>query len=123
VSAIRATDSRAHAKAALCKVQTVPYRSSDSIKWRPSNVFLADSSLQHQVFNQSSDGVVRERRDDRCVHSKAAPEPACDVVFASALPCAELPRCGNALITRIKAQHHFTQADQIPHAIAFRFDL
>ena len=121
--AVRTTQRRANAEAALGEIQSVAHGAADSVIGRPADIFLADAALQHEVFDEAADGIVRERGDDRGVHSKAALESAGDVVFAAAFPGAEVARGGNALVAGIEAQHDFAQAHQVPHAFAFWLDV
>ncbi len=70
--------------------------------------------MQHEVFDEAADGVVRQSGDDRGAQAKTTAQAAGDVVLTAALPSAKGP-CGvNAVFTRIKTQHHLTQADTIP---------
>ena len=92
MAAIRTSHGRPRTETSLGKIQTVTDGPAHPVRWNPAHIFLADASLQHQVFDETSDGIVRERGDDRSVHPKAAPETAGDVVFTSALPCAKMTR-------------------------------
>ena len=49
-----------------------------------------DAALQHQVLDEPADVVVGQRGDDRGAQAEAAAQAAGDVVFAAALPRAEL---------------------------------
>jgi len=82
-----------------------------------------DPFLEHQVFDETSNRIVRKGGYDRRVHPKTTPEAAGDVVFASALPCAKMTRRGGTLVARVESQHDCTKADQVPHAAALRFDV
>jgi hypothetical protein len=46
-----------------------------------------------------------------------------DIVFAATFPNSEGARGCHAPIARIQSKHHFAQADQVPSANFFRFDL
>jgi hypothetical protein len=85
-------------------------------------VGLVHASLIDTVLYQAADRIVRNRRDDRGVHPKAAVKAAGDIVFAAPFPNAEGARSCHAPITRIQSKHHFAQADQVPSANFFRFD-
>jgi hypothetical protein len=119
VPTVGTAKSGANAKTALGEIQPVTHPATDPIIRFPANVVLADAALQHQVFDEATDWIVRQRSDDRGVHSKTALQAASHVVFAAAFPSAKMARGGNALIARIQAQHYFSQADQVPGALAF----
>src|SRR5437899_203808 len=111
VPAIRTSERSAHAKPTLGEIQPVADRASDAVVFDPADMAEIDAALKHQILDQASHGIVRERRDDRGVHAEAAAQAARHVVFATAFPGAEFARSGNARISRIEAQHHFAQAD------------
>ncbi len=116
MAAIRAAERGAHAEAALSEVQAVAGGAAYAVVLHPLHVRLIDAALQHQVFEQAAYGIVGERGDDGRLQSEAAPQPARDVVFAAALPHAELPRRRDADIAGIEPQHHFAERDQVPLA-------
>src|ERR1700687_6062553 len=119
VPAVGATYCCANAEATLGEIQPVPYSPAYAIIWRPANVLLADAPLQHEVFDQSSDGIVSERGHNGRIKTEAALEPAGYVVFAAAFPGTKMTSGGNASIAGIEAQHDFAQAHQVPPAFTF----
>src|ERR1700722_8163056 len=123
VSAIRATQRSPYPKPALGEIQTIAHGAAYSVKRRPAHIFLADPALEHEIFKQSSDAIIRQGSNDRSIHSETALQTASHVVFATALPRPKMAGRGYALVARIKAQHHFPQADQIPGTLRLRLDL
>src|SRR5580700_11544709 len=119
---IRTTKRRAQTEASLGKIQPVPHRPSHPVIRHPAYIFLADASLQHQVFDQPSNRIVRQSRYNRRVHPKGAPQAPGNVVFTSALPCTKMTGGRNAFIPRIEPQHDFTKTNEIPQAAILRFD-
>jgi len=82
----------------------------------------ADASLQHQIFQEAADCIVRKSSDDGCAHTKAAPQTAGDVVLAAALPGAKLARGGDPAISWIETQHDLAETYQVPFAAVFWSD-
>ncbi len=111
LAAIGTAEGRAQAEASFGKIQSIANGAADSVKRNPAHIFLTDASLEHQVFDETSDRIVSEGSDDRRVHAKASPEAAGYVVFASTLPYAKMTRRGDALVPWIEAQHDFAKAD------------
>src|SRR5215469_12468838 len=120
---VRAAKRRPDAKSSLGEIQTIAHRAAHAVVLYPAQVLKIYSPLQHEVFDQATDGVVGERRYDCGIQAKATPKPAGDVVFAAALPRAKLTRGGNAQVSGIQPEHDFTQTDKIPSALVLCFDL
>ena len=95
---------------------------ADAIVFNPANVRLIYIALVNQVLHQPPNRIVSERGHDGSVHAKAPPQTSGDVVFAAAFPNAKAARRGYTAFARIEAQHHLTQAHQVPATILFRFD-
>jgi hypothetical protein len=123
MTTIRTSEWRSQPEASLRKIQSVADAPAHPVKRHPSHILLTNASLQHQVFDKTSNRIVGEGGYDRRVHPKAASQAAGDVVFAATLPHAKMTRRGDALVPRVEAQHDFTEADQVPHATTLRFDL
>ena len=81
MAAIRTTQRRTQSESSLGKIQPVADRPANSVKRHPPHIFLTDASLQHQVFDETPNGIVREGRHDRRIHAKAASEAPGNVVF------------------------------------------
>src|SRR5579864_3543257 len=64
LSAVGTSHGRANTEAALGEVQPIARRPADSIKRYPANILLADASLKHQIFHETSDGIIGEGSDD-----------------------------------------------------------
>ena len=92
VPPVGASERRANAEAALGEIQAVADGAADAVIRGPADIFLADAALPHEVFDEAADGIVRERGDDRSIQAEAALETAGYVVFAAALPGAEMAR-------------------------------
>src|SRR5260221_8292026 len=123
MSAIGATQSGADAKPSLGKVQSVADGASHAVEGNPAHIFLTYAALKHQVFDEASDGIVREGSYDCCVHSEAASQAPGDVVLTSTFPRTERAGGGNALIAGIEPQHDFTETYQVPGAAGLRLDV
>src|SRR5271163_1433916 len=121
MTSIRTSQWRAQTEASLGEIQPVADRPPHAVIRHPANIFLADASLQHQVFNQPSNWIVRESRYNRRVHPKGAPQAASNVVFASTLPRTKMTGGRDAFIPGIESQHDFPKANEIPHAAVLRF--
>src|SRR5215467_319935 len=81
------------------------------------------AALQHQVFDQTSHRVVRERRNHRRLHPERPAQAPRHVIFPAAFPHAKLARSMDADVAGIEAQHDFTEAHQIPAAPFFGANL
>src|ERR1700728_1600476 len=119
MAAIRTSDWSAQTEASLGKIQAVADRASHAVEGGPAHIFLTNASLQHQVFDEASNWIVREGRDNRRVHAETAPKPASHVVFASTFPRAKMARRGDAPIAGIEAEHDFAETHQVPHTSGF----
>ncbi len=123
MAAIRTSEWSPQAKAPLGKIQPVADGRAYPVKRHPAHILLTDAALKHQVFDQTSNRIVRQRGYDPRVHRKATPEPAVDVVFASTLPRPKMTGRGDSFVARVESQHDFSEADQVPHAAVLRFDV
>ena len=114
---IRTTQSSANPKASLGEIQPVTHTTAHAVILDPFEMRLIDSALINQILNQTADGIVCQRGNDRGIHSETTPQSARDVVFATAFPNLKSARGVNAAIAWIEPEHHFAQADQIPTAL------
>jgi hypothetical protein len=57
--------------------------------------------LIDKILDQSAHGIVGKCSDDRAAQPEAAPQPARDVVFATAFPNSEVARRGDPRVARI----------------------
>ncbi len=62
------------------------------------------------------DRVVRDRGDERRAEPEAAAQAAGDVVLAAALPDLEAAGGADARVSRIQAQHHLAERDEVEAA-------
>ena len=120
---IRAAESRTDTETSFGEVQSIARGSADSVVRNPAHILLTHASLKHEIFDQTSNGIIRKSSDDGGVHSEAPLQAAGNVVFASTFPRTELARCRNPLIAGIEPEHDFAKAHQVPHALAFWFDV
>ena len=79
-----------------------------------------DATLEDQVLEQPSDGVVGERRHDRGAKAEAAPQPAGHVVLAAALGHGERAGRRDAPVAGVEAEHHLAQRDEVVAAVLGR---
>ena len=116
VAAVGAAGSRAHAEAALGKVEPVAHRAAHAVVWNPVEQRVIDAALQDEVFDQPADGVIGERGGNGGAQAETAAQAAGHVVFAAALPHLKLARGVDAAFAGIEAEHDFAQAQAIPAA-------
>jgi len=119
VAAVGTAQCRTHPKATLGKVHSVAHVAADSVVLDPFDVRLIDSALIDEILDEPADGIVRKRSHDRRIEAEASFETACYVIFATAFPDVETPRCVNSPVTGIEPQHHFAEADDVPFAVIF----
>src|SRR5215467_7775036 len=116
MTAVGTSSRSTQSEATFSKIQTVSCLPSDSIVLYPTNVRRVHPTLKNQIFYQVSNGVINQRGDNRGVHSKTSFQSARDVIFPPSFPRAEVSRAGNPVFSRIQAEHHFAQSNQIPSA-------
>src|SRR5206468_12120507 len=73
---------------------------------------------QDQILQQPAHVVVREGGHHRGPQAEAAAQATCHVVFAAALPCAEVAGRPDAPLARIQTQHHLAERHQVVPAVA-----
>src|SRR5215469_9523723 len=120
---IRASERRAHAEATLGEIESVSYRAPDAVIRNPSNQRRIDAALKDQIFDQTPYRIIGKCGDYRRIQTKAALQPAGDVVFPAPLPASAMPRGGDAPVTRIQTQHHLAERHEVPSAILSCVDL
>jgi hypothetical protein len=103
VTAIRAAKGGTHPETALGKVESVANGAANAIVRDPPKMFQVDSSLEHQIFDQTADGVIGKSADDSGIQPETTAKAAGDVVFASAFPSAKMAGSGDAVIAGIEA--------------------
>src|SRR6476646_10741505 len=123
VPPVRATESRAGTKTALREVQSVSHAAAHTVIIHPLHLPLINAALVEKILEQSPHWIVSNCGDDGRIEAKATLQPASYVVFASALGDRKGPSRGNAVIPRIKTQHHLAQTDQVPAMSRFWFDI
>src|SRR5580693_992610 len=101
--AIRTTECSANPETPLGKIQPIADASANPVIRHPTQVFLAHASLQHEVFHETTNRVIRECRHNRRVHAKTAPESTGYVVFASTFPRSKLTRCRYTIVPGIES--------------------
>src|SRR5256885_15864500 len=107
MATIVAADPNTRAEAALREVESIASFATHAVVLHPAQVRKVDTSLQHQVFEQTPDRVVGQRRDDRGSKTEAAAQATRHVVLASPFPGSKVPRRVDPALTRIEPQHHF----------------
>jgi hypothetical protein len=103
VTAIRAAQGGTYPETALGKVKSVANRAANAVVRNPPKMFEVDASLEHKIFDQAADGVIRKSGDDSGIQPEASAKAASDVVFASAFPRAKMAGSGDAVIAGIEA--------------------
>ncbi len=119
VAAVRTAQPGTYAKTALGKVESIAHGAAHAIIRSPDQMRKIDAALQHQVFQQPTDGIVGQRGHNGRAQPKAAAQPARHVVLTAALPSLKAARGGDASLARVQAQHHLAQTHQIPAAFFF----
>jgi len=118
VAAIHHAHATTHAETALQEINAVPGRAAYAVKLLPLHMRLVDTALEHEIFDQTADGIVHKRRYDAGSQAEATPQPARDVVLAATLPDAEVACAGDALLAGIEAQHDLAERNEVvPHSI------
>ena len=120
VAAVGAAGGRAHAEAALGKVEAVADGAAHAVVGNPFEQGSIHAALQDEVFDQAADGVVGQRGGDGGAQAEAAAQSAGHVVFAAALPHLKLARGVDAALAGIEAEHDFAQAQAVPAAVENR---
>jgi hypothetical protein len=123
VSSIGTTQSRAHAKPALCEIEAVSSLAPNSVVRKPLQARGVDTSLQNQIFNEPPNRVIGERCNNCGAQAKASSQSAGHVVFSTAFEHPKTARCRNSHLSRIKTQHDFAEAHEIPGNASLRRDL
>jgi hypothetical protein len=95
---------------------------ADTVVFDPADQRLVDAPLIDKILKEAADRIIGKGRDDGGVQTEAAFQSARDVVFAAAFTDFEGTRRGDAAVAGIKAQHDFTETDDVPAAIFLRFD-
>src|SRR5437762_14033608 len=114
---IGTTNRGAYAVTTFRKIQTVTGGAAYPVVLHPTHMRLINSALKHQIFDQPSDRVIGQRRDDCGVESEAPLQSARDVVFSAAFPYLKRARRMNVSRSGIETQHHLAEAYLVPAAI------
>src|SRR5579863_3544068 len=122
MSAIGAAHGGTQSEATFSEIQAIANGATDTVVGDPANIFLRYTALEHEVFNKSTDRIVGQCGNNCCIQPKAPPKASCHVIFAAAFPGAEMAGSRNSFVAWVKAQHHLTQTDEIPHTSRLRFD-
>src|SRR5579863_5251949 len=122
MSSIGAADCSTQSEAALGEIQAIANGAPDTVIRNPANISLRYTTLQHEIFDKSTDRIIGQGGNNRSFHAEAPPKAASDIVFAAAFPGAEMAGSRNSFVAWVKAQHHLTQTDEIPHTLRLRFD-
>src|SRR3989442_3738765 len=119
---IVASERSTHSEAALRKVEDVARSAADAIMFHPAHQRLVHAALINKILKKPADGIIGERGDDRGVQAETTFQPACDVVFPTALAHFKGSGGVDAPVARVEPHHDFTQADQVPSAVFLRLD-
>ena len=91
---------------------------ADAVVGHPAQVALVDAAAQDELLDETADGVVGERADERRAQAEAAPQAARHVVLAAALPDLEGARGRDPALAGIEAQHDLAEGHEVPAAVA-----
>src|SRR6267143_4286893 len=111
-----------HAEAALRKIEAVARGAAHAIVLHPAHQRLVHAALVNEILKEPPDRIIGERRDDRGVQAETTLQPACNVVFPSALAHFKGSRRGNAPVARVEPHHNLAQTNEVPVAFFLRFD-
>src|SRR5262249_28948576 len=103
------------------EVQAVANLAPDAVELDPAEVREVDATLQQQIFDEPTDRVIRQCRDDCRALPEAAAQPARDVVLPAAFINAKGAGGMDAAFPWIKAEHDFAQADLVEAALGCGF--
>ena len=123
MAAVSATGGPANPEAFLSEVQAVSRLPAETIKWSPPDVAGVDASLQDEILEQPSHGIVDRGGNDTASQSEAAAQSPHDVVFSASLPGPEVPGGMNPLVAGIETNHDLAEGCRIPAAFGCRFQL
>src|SRR6266481_9520990 len=122
VPAIVTSQRRAHAEAALRKIEAVARRAAHAIVFHPTYQRLVYPALVNEILKKLPNWVIGECCDNRGVQAETSLQPARDVVFSAAFANLKGSRRCNAPLAWIQPHHDLAQADQVPVAFFFRLD-
>src|SRR6185295_10073883 len=105
------------------KIQADARVAAQAVELAPDDLRGVDSALHHQVFDQPTQIVDRQRGDGGGALAPALAHGARDVVFAAAFPYLEAARIAHAAETRIETQHHFAERAAVPAGLGCGTDL
>ena len=114
MSSIGATGSGANAESALSKIQAVAHCPANAVKRNPPEQRRVHAALQDAVLHKAAHLVVGQSRSNHGSQAKTAPQPACHVILAAALPHLKLTSGVGASFAGIEAKHHLAEAQAIP---------
>jgi hypothetical protein len=122
VAAIVTSKGGAYAEATLGEIKAVSRCVAYAIVFDPADQRLVYAALINKILKQPADGIIGEDRDDGGVQAETALQSARYVVFAATFADFEGTRGGDGAVAGVKAEHDFTETDDVPAAIFFRFD-
>src|SRR6266850_528790 len=123
VTAVRASERGAYAETSLGEIEAVTRATADAVVSNPADPREVDSALQDEIFDQPADGIVDQRGDNGRAQAEAAAKTTGHVVLAAALPHLKRASGGHATFSRVEAQHHLAEADEVMPAARRIVDL
>ncbi len=114
---VRTTPRPAAPKSTLHKIEPIADRPPNPIKRHPLHMAHIHPALQHEIFHEPSNRIIRKRRHRRRPQPKTTPQPTHHIIFAAAFPHTKFPRRMNTTIPGIKPQHDLAQTRRIPLAV------
>src|SRR5215469_15653022 len=122
VPAIRASQRRPEAKATFGEVQPISSAAANAVVLDPADQRLIHTALVNEILKKESDGIICDGSNNRGLESEAALQAARHVVLAATFRYLECAGGGDTIVAGVEAQHHFSQADQIPASSFFGRD-
>ena len=117
VAAVRDADGPANTEATLGEVESGVHRATDSVGRHPGDELVVDSAGGDAVADEVADWVVDETGDDGGTLAEDPGQATADVVLAAALPDIEGRGGADATLTRIEAEHHLAEGDDVVTAL------
>ena len=117
MSAVADTQGPADSESALGKVKSDTGGCADAVKGHPVDHGCVHATHHNQVLGQFRDIVIQEGRHHTGFETEAFAEASRDVILSASLPDVERAGSLNPSLTRIKAEHHFSQGDLVKFAL------
>ena len=81
-----------------------------------------DASLEDQILDEPTDGIIRKGSDHRGPHPKTSPQTTGDIVLAPAFPDLKVASRVHSSLAWIEPQHDLPEGDRVPATGRLRLD-